>query len=113
MSCWGCSGHLLVMPGLAAGLRRAGAGTYCKRCQRIIAAEEAARPCVPGARCVHVQYQSGPFSQLVIEKAEYDRVTVFVLGFPEDFAELARVFWPPCMQGRRVFARGELLMKGT
>lgn len=113
VSCWRCSGHLLVPPGVAAGLRRAGAGAYCQRCERIVKAEEAATPCAPGTRCVHAAYQSGPFSQLIVKSVAGDQVTVVVLGFPDEGPDYAARWWPPRMAGRRTFSRGELLMRGT
>lgn len=110
-SCWRCSAHLAGEPGVVQALRRAGAAAYCARCQVIADAEQAALPCLPGRRCVHVKYQSGPFAELVIEEVKDGQVKVFVLGFP-DRPGLAWPFWPAVMRGRTMFARGELLMKG-
>lgn len=113
-SCWRCSAFLVWQPGIVQGLHARGAGTYCQRCTKLNEAEEQGKPVVRNARCVHVDYQSGPFSDLVITAVDGDQVTVSVLGFPDrDKAEpvLAR-WWPGIMQGRRTFSRGELLMKG-
>ena len=111
VSCWRCAGHLLFEPGVVAGLRRAGAGTYCTRCKKIVDAGQA-RPLARGSRCVHVQYQSGPFSQLIVSSVDGDQVTVFILGFPDREPDYSLRWWPPIMQGRRVFSRGELLATG-
>jgi hypothetical protein len=112
--CHRCSRDLVYQPGILQQLRARGVPTYCPRCQKIVDAERAARPVVPRMRCVHVDYQGGPFSDLVITAVDGDQVTVSVLGFPDwDKAKpiLAR-WWPGIMQGRRTFSRGELLMKG-
>lgn len=111
VSCWSCSAHLLMDPATARALQASGAGTHCTRCQPIVKAEQDANPCLPGRRCVHADYQRGPFAELVVTDVTDDRVTVVVLGVP-DRPELADKFWPAGMRGRTVFARGELIMKG-
>ena len=112
--CHRCSRDLVYQPGILQQLRARGVPTYCPRCQKIVDAERAARPVVPRMRCVHVDYQGGPFSDLVITAVDGDQVTVSVLGFPDwDKAKLILArWWPGIMQGRRTFSRGELLMKG-
>lgn len=108
--CWRCSGFLLFEPGVVQGLKRAGAPAYCEGCRKIADAEQAALPCLPGRRCVHVSYQAGPFADMVIEKVDGDQVSVMRLGFPDGVPAGARGHhWTI---GRERFARGELLMKG-
>jgi hypothetical protein len=99
-------------PHVLAALLAAGAPVLCKRCKAIVDAETAVRPVVKGGRCVHVDYQSGPFADLVIKAVDGDYVTVGVLGWPDaDDGALGR-WWPRIMHGRRTFNRGELLMRG-
>lgn len=110
--CWRCSAFLLCDPGWLEAMQKAGAPVYCPRCKKIMDAEQAKIPCLPGYRAVHADYQRGPFADLVITQVSGERVTVSVLGWPDaDDAVLAR-WWPPVMHGRRVFFRGELVMKG-
>jgi hypothetical protein len=111
--CHRCSRDLVYQPGILQQLRARGVPTYCPRCQKIVDAEQAARPVVPRMRCVHVDYQAGPFSDLFVKAVDGDRVTVGVLGLGTGVlpAYLTR-WWPPIMHGRLTFSRGELLMKG-
>lgn len=109
-SCWRCSAHLAGEPSVVQAVQRTGAGTYCARCEPIVKAEEAAIPCLPGRRCVHVQYQRGPFAEMVITKVDGDQVTVMRLGFPDGVPAGAHGFHHTI--GRGQFTRGELLMKG-
>jgi hypothetical protein len=110
VSCWRCSAHLLMDPATARALQQAG-GTYCKTCDPIVKAEQAANPCLPGRRCRHVDYQRGPFADLVVTGVNGDQVAVHVLGASSN-QRMADRFWPPVMRGRTVFNRGELIMKG-
>jgi hypothetical protein len=82
---------------------------YCRGCQAVVDREQAAIPCVRGARCVHASYQGGPFSGLVVKAVDGRFVTVTVPDCPGDDV-LARC-WPPAMHGRRIFYRHELLMR--
>lgn len=91
--------------------KRSGANVYCDRCRKIVEAEQAARSCVPGTRCVHVDYQRGPFSDLVVREVAEDRVRVFVLGFPDGVPVTAHAFHHTV--GREWFTRGELLVVGN
>lgn len=108
--CWQCSAFLAFEPGIVQGLKRAGAPAYCAKCQVIADKEQAALPCLPGRRCVHVSYQSGPFAEMVITEVKDGQVSVMRLGFPDGVPERARGFhWTI---GRERFARGELIMRG-
>lgn len=117
--CARCSGDLHLDPSQVDHLGMS-PEVYCRKCQAILDAEQAAAMVAPGVRCVHRCYASGPFSQLVVKSVEGDQVTVFLLGWPDpdDPAELIRRetmlarWWPGVMRGRREFARSELLMKG-
>jgi hypothetical protein len=90
---------------------KSGASIYCGPCQVIVDAEQAARPCVAGARCVHVSYQRGPFSDLVVREVDGERVRVFVLGHFDGVPPGSDMFhWTV---GHEWFTRGELMMVGN
>lgn len=117
--CERCQVELLVEPEYADWLFSKGEtapSLYCERCKADVMREEQAKPVVVRARCVHVDLQRGPFSELVITKVEGDRITVAVLGLggtdAERQAEITGRWWPGVMQGRREFSRNELLMRG-
>ena len=117
--CERCQVDLLVEPEYGDWLMRKGESApplLCPKCKILAQREEAARPVVPNARCVHVDYQRGPYSDLYIVKVEGDLVTVGVTGTggmePERQAEILERFHPGIMHGRRVFHRNELLMRG-
>lgn len=63
------------------------------------------------ACCVHVDYQRGPFAQLVVREVQGDRVRVMTLGFPDGVPEGA-LAWSHTVS-REWFTRGELLMTGN
>jgi hypothetical protein len=90
---------------------RSGAGVYCKTCKPVVEAEQAARPCVAGARCVHVDYQRGPFADLVVREVRGDDVRVFVLGHPDGVPKSAYAIHHTV--GRQWFKRSELVMVGN
>jgi hypothetical protein len=108
--CARCNGFLTVewqmMPS-----ERSGAWVYCKKCRAIVEAEQAGRPCVKGSRCVHVDYQRGPFADLVVLEVRDDEVRVMVLGFPDGLPAGAYEFNHRLT--REWFTRGELLMIGN
>jgi hypothetical protein len=107
--CARCSGDLLIEPQMLPS-EGSGAYVYCKPCKKIVDAEIAARPCVKGARCVHVDYQRGPFADLVVREVDGDRVKVMVLGHPDGVPAGACAFHHTI--GREWYTRGELIMKG-
>jgi hypothetical protein len=82
----------------------------CGPCQKIARAEQAARPCVPGARAVHVDYQSGPFADMVVREVKDGKVRVSRLGAPDGVPESAVAFHHTV--GQMWFTCGELIMKG-
>jgi len=108
--CARCNAFLAIEPQCMPSAR-SGANTYCNPCRKIVEAEQAARPCVPGACCVHVDYQRGPFAQLVVREVQGDRVRVMTLGFPDGVPEGA-LAWSHTVS-REWFTRGELLMTGN
>lgn len=117
--CENCQTELLVEPGYADWLFSMGESApplYCERCKAAVMREEQRKPVTVNARCVHVDLQRGPFSELVITKVDGDRITVSVLGLggtdPERQAEMTGRWWPAIMRGRCVFSRNELLMRG-
>jgi hypothetical protein len=135
--CAGCNGTLLLDERQNNQARSAdGTGAYllCRACQETADAEEARKPVVPHARCVHRLYQSGPFSDLFIvkvESADYTvtladgehlvrrpaRITVGVLGLggvePERAREILGRCWPAGVwRDGLVYSRAELVMKG-
>jgi hypothetical protein len=93
-------------------------GVYilCKTCQDKERKREAAVTVQPNTRCAHRSYPGGPYSELFVVSADGDQVTVGVLGLgtytDERQDEVTARFWPTIMQGRRVFCRYDLLMKG-
>lgn len=111
--CARCSRDLLVEPRMlprASGLPGDGPWVYCKRCKRIVDAEIAARPCQPGARAVHIDYQRGPFADMVVREVKDGRVRVSRLGAPDGVPASAAAFHHTV--GQQWFTRGELVMKG-
>jgi hypothetical protein len=110
VGCARCKGFLAVEPQTLPS-ERSGAWVYCAECKPIVGAEQAARPCVPGARAVHVDYQRGPFADMVVREVDGDRVKISRLGCPDGVPAGAHAFHPPTM-GRVWFTRGELIMQG-
>jgi hypothetical protein len=117
--CERCQTELLVEPEYGEWLLSKGDSApplLCPRCQDITRREEQSKPVVANARCVHVDYQRGPFSDLAIVKVDGSQVTVCVLGLggvePERQAEILKGIHPGVMHGRRTFHRNELLMRG-
>lgn len=113
VSCWRCSGDLLIPPHelpRSSGLPGDGPEVYCRKCKPIVNAERARRPCVPGARCVHVDYPRGPFADMVVREVDGARVRCMVLGFPDGVPESAWEFNHNI--GREWYTRGELIMTG-
>jgi hypothetical protein len=111
--CARCTGDLFLEPQTlpaSSGLPGDGPWVYCKRCKPIVEAEQAARPCVPGARCVHVSYPRGPFADRVVREVDGDRVKVMTLGFPDGVPEGAYAFHHTV--GQEWFGRAELVMVG-
>lgn len=108
--CARCSAFLAAEPQTLPSAR-SGAPVYCGPCQAIVAAEEQARPCAPGDRAVHVDYQAGPFAEMVVREVRGDQVRCSRLGAPDGLPAAAQAFHPPTL-GREWFARGELLMTG-
>lgn len=112
--CARCSGDLFLEPQTlphSSGLPGDGPWVYCKRCAPIVKAEQDARPVEPGARCVHVSYPRGPFSDLVIREVDGDRVRVMCLGHPDGVPPGAHAFHHTV--GQEWFVRSELIMKGN
>jgi hypothetical protein len=112
--CARCTGDLFIPPSSlprSSGLPGDGPWAYCSKCKPIVDAEIARRPVELGARCVHVDYQRGPFSDMVIRKIDGDRIKVSYLGCPDGMPETAVAFCPAVL-GREWFTRGELIMKG-
>ncbi len=113
VSCYRCRGDLFIEPQMlprASGLPGDGPEVYCRKCKKIVDAERARWLCVPGARCVHVDYPRGPFANLVVKAVDGDRVKCMVLGFPDGVPEGAYAFHHTV--GREWYARGELIMAG-
>lgn len=113
VSCARCSGELFAEPQTlprSSGLPGDGPWVYCKTCRPLVERERAARPCVPGARCVHVDYPRGPFADMVVTKVEGDQVMTMVLGFPDGVPEGAWLFHHTI--GHKQYTRGELIMTG-
>jgi len=108
--CARCNAFIVMEPQMLPS-ERSGANKYCNKCRSIVAAEQAARPCIKGARCVHVDYQRGPFSSRVVTEVRDDQVRVMTLGFPEGVPQGALDFHYTV--GREWFTRGELLMAGN
>ena len=114
VSCWRCSGDLFIEPQMlprSSGLPGDGPWVYCKKCKPVVDAEIARRPCVPGARCVHVDYPRGPFADMVVCQTAGDRVRTMVLGFPDGVPAGAHQFHHTV--GRTWYTRGELIMTGV
>jgi hypothetical protein len=112
--CARCSRDLFIPPHelpRSSGLPGDGPWLYCKRCKPVVDAEIARRPCVPGARCVHVDYQRGPFADMVVREVDGTRVRVMHLGFPGGVPESAWEFHHTTV--REWFTRGELIMQGS
>ena len=111
--CARCSGDLFIPPHqlpASSGLPGDGPWVYCKTCKPIVDAEIARRPCEVGARCVHVDYQRGPFSDMVIREINGDRIRVSRLGAPDGIPRSAVTFHHTV--GQEWFTSGELIMKG-
>ncbi len=111
--CARCSGDLLIEPQMlprSSGLPGDGPQVYCRKCKPIVDAEIARRPCVPGARCAHVDYPRGPFADMIVREIDGDRVRVIRLGFPDGVPETAWKFHHTA--GREWYTRGELIMTG-
>jgi len=112
VTCAWCTGDLFVEPQTlpsSSGLPGDGPWVYCKRCKPIVDAEQSARPCQPGARAVHVDYQRGPFADMVVREVRDGRVRVFRLGFPDGVPKGAARFHHTI--GQEWFTRGELVMR--
>lgn len=112
--CARCSKDLFIPPTSlprSSGLPGDGPWLYCKTCKPIVDAEIAKRPVELGARCVHVDYQRGPFADMVIREIDGDRIKVSYLGSPDGIPPTAVEFCPAVLS-RTWFARGELIMKG-
>jgi hypothetical protein len=108
--CARCSAHLAAEPQTLPS-KRSGAFVYCGPCGEIVKTEQDARPCVPGARAVHVDYQRGPFADMVVREVRDDgRVLVFRLGAPDGVPTSAVEFHHTV--GMTWFTRGELIMTG-
>lgn len=111
--CWRCSGDLLIPPHelpRSSGLPGDGPEVYCKKCKPIVDAERARRPCVPGARAVHVDYPRGPFADMVVREIKDSRVRVSRLGAPDGVPASAVAFHYTV--GMEWFTLGELIMVG-
>jgi hypothetical protein len=114
VSCARCAGDLFIPPSSlprSSGLPGDGPWVYCGKCQKIVDAEQAARPAEVGARCVHADYQRGPFADMVIREIDGDRIKISYLGCPDGMPPTAVEFCPAVL-GREWFHRGELIMKG-
>jgi len=113
VSCYRCSGDLFLDPWTlprSSGLPGDGPEVYCRKCKPIVDGERARRPCVPGARCVHVDYPRGPFADMIVRETAGERVRTMVLGFPDGVPEAAWEFHHTI--GRGWYTRGELIMTG-
>lgn len=111
--CARCSGDLFIPPHQlpsSSGLPGDGPWVYCKKCKPIVESEQAARPVMTGARCVHVDYQRGPFADMIIREVDGDRIKVSRLGAPDGVPESAWAFHHTV--GQTWFTRAELIMKG-
>lgn len=94
----------------SSGLPGDGPWVYCRKCKPIVEAEQDARPCQPGARAVHVDYQRGPFAGMVVREVKDGRVRCSRLGAPDGVPASAVAFHHTL--GMQWFTRGELIMKG-
>jgi hypothetical protein len=113
VSCYRCGGDLFIPPHqlpASSGLPGDGPEVYCAKCKPIVDAERAARPCVPGARAVHVSYPRGPFADMVVREVKDGRVRVSRLGAPDGVPAGADKFHHTV--GLEWFTRGELVMVG-
>lgn len=113
VSCARCTGDLFIEPQMlprSSGLPGDGPWVYCKKCTPVVDAEIAARPCVIGARAVHVDYQRGPFADMVVREVKDGRVRVSRLGAPDGVPASAVAFHHTI--GQQWFTRGELIMQG-
>jgi hypothetical protein len=111
--CYRCSGELFLEPQTlprASGQPGDGPEVYCKNCKPIVEAERAARPCVPGARAVHVDYPRGPFADMVVREVKDGRVRCSRLGAPDGVPATAVAFHHTI--GMEWFTVGELIMVG-
>lgn len=113
VSCARCTGDMFIPPSSlprSSGLPGDGPRVYCKKCKPVVDAEIARRPVKVGARCVHVDYQRGPFAGMVIREIKDGRVRISRLGAPDGVPLGADKFHHTV--GMTWFTRGELIMAG-